>query len=455
MGFQDFKDAAITQSGACAEAAKKVLETAHEWWKKVGGNGLCTADSAGMEFIGDVRGRVASRQECMDLCTERSECIGITGGTAMDCELEARDCDALVKQGLPSGFTSLCGQSCQKNCAVLGNDGRGDDYECWKKSSISYTQCIENLRTTTCDFSKVVWPEGWGTSGGAADLASIRANPAIAWAVDCFCKSDCKTYQDFQAWPARTTDTGACAVAASVTNTYAACQNSAEGIARYQKCTTDSYPVQWDDMAPETELEMFQGNADIVYTYYCVCNSLCNQFPPLWADPVVVAGGCTQATYANCFNALKYDKKSSPYVPDAPTCSDKNIKWSEVGYTHFANAQKDIVTIRANPAFASFIDCVCKSVCGEFQDFKDAAITQSGACAEAAKKVASSSSNSNDETSSSSNVASSSSNSNDETSSSSNSNAPVTVNVTESGAKITVHSFCALALSIAFALSQQ
>ena len=105
---------------------------------------------------------------------------------------------------------------------------------------------------------------------------------------------------------------------------------------------------------------------------------------------MVVAGGCTQATYANCFNALKYEWASSGKYGDAPTCSDKNIKWSEVEWTDFANAQKDIATIRANPAIARFIDCVCKSVCGEFQDFKDAAITQSGACAEAAKKVASS-----------------------------------------------------------------
>ena len=70
----------------------KTLNLGETWYKKVGDNGgLCTADSAGKEFIGDVRGRVASRQECMDLCTEKSECIGITGSTAMDCELEARD----------------------------------------------------------------------------------------------------------------------------------------------------------------------------------------------------------------------------------------------------------------------------------------------------------------------------------------------------------------------------
>ena len=78
----------------------KTLNLGETWYKKVGDNGgLCTADSAGKKNIGDVRGRVASRQECMDLCTERSECIGITGGTAIDCELEARDCDALVVSG--------------------------------------------------------------------------------------------------------------------------------------------------------------------------------------------------------------------------------------------------------------------------------------------------------------------------------------------------------------------
>ena len=112
-----------------------------------------------------------------------------------------------------------------------------------------------------------------------------------------------------------------------------------------------------------------------------------NQFPNLWADPLIVAGGCTQATYANCINALKYDKTGNSYQANAPTCTDKDIKWSEVGWTDFANAQKDIATIRANPAIAIFIDCVCKSVCREFQDFKDAAITQSGACAVAAASV--------------------------------------------------------------------
>jgi hypothetical protein len=112
----------------------KTLNLGETWYKKVGDNGgVCTADSAGKENIGDVRGRVTSRQECMDLCTERSECIGITSGTAIDCELEARDCDALVEQGLPAGFTASCEQTCRENCVVRGNDGRGGDYKCWKK----------------------------------------------------------------------------------------------------------------------------------------------------------------------------------------------------------------------------------------------------------------------------------------------------------------------------------
>ena len=163
------------------------------------------------------------------------------------------------------------------SCATCPSGLNLCDWDCADHGSTSYDECTENLKKyDKCDFSHVIWPAGWGTSGGAADLASICANPALAWAIDCICKSECKNYQDFQDWPARTTDTGACAVAASVTNTYEACQNSAEGQARYQKCTarTDSWPAQWDDMGAETKLLMYQGNAEVVYTYYCVCTSL-------------------------------------------------------------------------------------------------------------------------------------------------------------------------------------
>ena len=165
---------------------------------------------------------------------------------------------------------------------TLGNCN-GADWDCADHGSTSYGECTENLvKYNKCDISKVVWPEGWGTSGGAADLATIRASPPVAWAVNCVCDSECANYEEFQKWPARTmSPAGSCAVAASVTNTYEACQQSAEGVARYQKCTahTDSYypysgPAKWDDMAPETKLLMFGGNADIVYTYNCVCNSL-------------------------------------------------------------------------------------------------------------------------------------------------------------------------------------
>ena len=105
---------------------------------------------------------------------------------------------------------------------------------------------------------------------------------------------------------------------------------------------------------------------------------------------MIVAGGCTQATYEKCTEALTFDKTKAPYFPDAPTCSDKDVTWPE-GYD-FTDAQLVIATIRANPAIAIFIDCVCKSVCAEFQDFKDSNPIKSGACAEAAKKVASSNS---------------------------------------------------------------
>ena len=97
---------------------------------------------------------------------------------------------------------------------------------------------------------------------------------------------------------------------------------------------------------------------------------------------MIVAGGCTQATYAKCTEALTFDKTKAPYFPKAPTCSDKDVTWPE-GYD-FTDAQLVIATIRANPAVASFIDCVCKSVCAEFQEFKDSDPVKSGACAVAA-----------------------------------------------------------------------
>ena len=40
---------------------------------------------------------------------------------------------AAQAQGLPAGFTASCEQTCRENCVVGGHDGRGGDYECWKK----------------------------------------------------------------------------------------------------------------------------------------------------------------------------------------------------------------------------------------------------------------------------------------------------------------------------------
>ena len=147
-------------------------------------------------------------------------------------------------------------------------------------TSLTYDECINALKAAgTCTDAHVKYPAGWG-SNGANDIATIRANPAIASFIDCMCKNVCKDYPEFQNTPMIQQD--ACVVAASVTNTYGACQNSAEGKARYQKCTanvgsysdTDSGSVKWDDIAPETKLLVFQGNAELVYSYYCVCNSL-------------------------------------------------------------------------------------------------------------------------------------------------------------------------------------
>ena len=61
-------------------------------------DGYCTVDAAGTMPIGFLEGAVASRKECMDLCTARSECIGVTS-TQTNCRLAARNCDALAVSG--------------------------------------------------------------------------------------------------------------------------------------------------------------------------------------------------------------------------------------------------------------------------------------------------------------------------------------------------------------------
>ena len=200
------------------------------------------------------------------------------------------------EQGLPYGFTALCAPQCTENCAITSNDNRGGDYECWKKSSISYGQCIETLRTTTCDFSKVVWPDGWSTSGGAADLAlaSIRANPALAWAVDCVCKSDCANYQEIQDWPARTTDTGACAVAASVDKTFEQCIATDP----YKTCGDITYPAAWgttDSGNAQTRIAIVKSNEEVAFAVDCMCKTTCAQYPTFNAYAGVKEGICAEA----------------------------------------------------------------------------------------------------------------------------------------------------------------
>ena len=85
----------------CTEEEKalvaKTLNLGETWYKKFG-DGYCTHDAAGTKNLGDLNGPVASRQECMDLCTARSECLGVSG-TETHCELEARNCDALAVSG--------------------------------------------------------------------------------------------------------------------------------------------------------------------------------------------------------------------------------------------------------------------------------------------------------------------------------------------------------------------
>jgi hypothetical protein len=155
--FPEFQRQAWVKEGACAEAQRALASFVPSSYEKVGGNGMCAADAAGTQYINDVRSirgaTVASRRACMDLCSARSECIGVAGVSfgrsasenpndrpPTDCELKAMDCDALVKQGLPDGFEALCIHgycAAHGNCAIRGNNeqGRcnGGKCECWKK----------------------------------------------------------------------------------------------------------------------------------------------------------------------------------------------------------------------------------------------------------------------------------------------------------------------------------
>ena len=129
--------------------AKDTLASTINGYTRVGGQGLCApADAVGSGYLGDVRGKVKSKQQCFDLCSVRSECIGISIN-GNDCELEARNHKALVAQGIPN--MSSCEQnsspgcggsfvdwttyegSCQTNCIIAGITSMTDtdrDYEC-------------------------------------------------------------------------------------------------------------------------------------------------------------------------------------------------------------------------------------------------------------------------------------------------------------------------------------
>ena len=181
------------------------------------------------------------------------------------------------------------------SCASCPSGTNLCDWDCADHGSTSYAECTENLKKfNKCDFSHVVWPEGFGTSGGAADLASIRANPALAWAIDCICKSECKTYQDFQDWPARTTDTGACAVAASVDNTFEQCIATDP----YKTCADITWPAAWgtaDSDNAQTRIAIVKSNEEVAFAVDCMCKTPCAQFPTFNAYVGAKEGICAEA----------------------------------------------------------------------------------------------------------------------------------------------------------------
>ena len=145
------------------------------------------------------------------------------------------------------------------SCATCPSGDNLCDWDCADHGSTSYKECTDNLsKYDKCDLSLVTWPAGWGESGGAADIESILANPAVAWAVNCVCDSECTHYQEFQNWPARTTGTGACAVAASVTNTL----QCPAGTSRTTANDRRVWPTQQGDTRT-------CGEADTHYRSYC------------------------------------------------------------------------------------------------------------------------------------------------------------------------------------------
>jgi len=145
-------------------------------YSRVGGQGLCAPfGQAGTGFLSDVRGKVASKQECFDLCSARSQCSGVSyHDDWKQCEVEARNFDALVAQFVTDGGSTEKGTCVSVNlagqtgCTIEGITNNGHEYECWKK--VTGVQ-MQYFKDATCDVP-------WGnTQDFAIDQCEQKTGP--------------------------------------------------------------------------------------------------------------------------------------------------------------------------------------------------------------------------------------------------------------------------------------
>ena len=133
-------------------------------------SGVCAVTYMGKTgFLSDVRGTVASKQECFDLCEARSQCSGVSyHDDWKSCELDARNFDELVAQGIPSGWTTSKGE-CEKDCTiqVSADNGFGFGEECFKKVTGAQVQYFKDA---TCNVP-------WGNRGYSFDQCEQNSEP--------------------------------------------------------------------------------------------------------------------------------------------------------------------------------------------------------------------------------------------------------------------------------------
>eukprot|EP00392_Amoebophrya_sp_AT5.2_P002154 g2159.t1 len=113
-------------------------------FQKVGetGSGLCSTSPYGPHLgVANVRGFAASPAACAALCDGFPWCVAVSSQQSSDggaCHLEPRSLEEvrdpeIVAVGFVK-FLAAPATACRKDCAILGTDGSGDGFECWRKT---------------------------------------------------------------------------------------------------------------------------------------------------------------------------------------------------------------------------------------------------------------------------------------------------------------------------------